>query len=186
MQEKNWPRSLANLASLLDKAAIWSGHVVGWLLIPMILSLAYEVTARYVFGKPTVWAYDMTFMLFGAFFMLGAAFTLQRGGHIRTDMLYGAWRPRTQAAVDLVGYLVFFAPLVFVFIYTGWEYFATAWANNERFVSSPWAPVVWPFKLVIPVTGVLLLIQGTAEVMRCVVAIDQDRWPERHAERHAQ
>lgn len=172
-------RRLARAADGLDRVALWSGHVVGWMLVPMILSLAWEVTARYGFGSPTMWAYDMTFMLFGAFFMLGSAFTLQRNGHIRTDMFYGAWRARTQGWVDLLGYVLFFMPLVAVFMVTGWEYFQKAWSTGERFVSSPWMPLTWPFRLVMPLAGALLLVQGVAEMMRCVAAIRHDAWPER-------
>lgn len=172
---------LYRTAVALDQLAIQSGRLVGWMLIPMILSLAWEVVARYGFGRPTVWAYDMTFMLFGAFFMLGAAYTLQRDGHIRTDMFYGEWGPRRQGLADLAGYVLFFLPLVLVFTVTGWDYFEKAWATNERFVSSPWMPVTWPFRLVMPVTGALLLVQGVAEMLRCVAAIRHNAWPERTA-----
>lgn len=170
---------LSRAASALDRLAVLSGWLVGWMLVPMILSLAFEVVSRYGFGSPTVWAYDMTFMLFGAFFMLGASYTLQRDGHIRTDMFYGEWSARRQGATDLAGYLVFFLPLVLVFVVTGWEYFHKAWTSNERFVSSPWMPVTWPFRLVMPVTGALLLVQGVAEMLRCVAAIRHNAWPER-------
>ncbi len=173
---------LVRTANLIDGLAVQSGRLVGWMLIPMILSLTYEVIARYVFGRPTEWAYDMTFMLFGGFFMLGAAFTLQRQGHIRTDMLYGEWKPRTQAWADLIGYLLLFVPLVLVFTVTGWEYFAKAWTSDERFVSSPWMAVTWPFRLVMPVTGLLLLVQGLAEMLRCVATIQRGSWPDRPAE----
>ena len=148
------------------------------MIIPMILSLTYEVVARYAFESPTMWAYDMTFMLYGAFFMLGSAYTLQKKGHIRTDMYYGNWSPKKQAVVDIICYLIFFYPLVFIFVVTGWEYFWQAFTTNEKFVSSPWMPITWPFKLVIPVTGLLLAIQGFAELLKCISAIAENAWPD--------
>lgn len=151
---------------------------MGWMIIPMILSLTYEVVARYAFESPTMWAYDMTFMLYGAFFMLGSAYTLQKKGHIRTDMYYGNWSPKKQAVVDIICYLIFFYPLVFIFVVTGWEYFWQAFTTNEKFVSSPWMPITWPFKLVIPVTGLLLAIQGFAELLKCISAIAENAWPD--------
>lgn len=166
------------LARRLDLVAIASGKATAWLIVPMVLGLSYEVIARYLFSAPTLWAYDMTFMLYGSFFMLGAAYTLQRKGHIRTDSLYGGWSPRTQALVDLACYLLLFLPLVSVFLFTGWGYFAKAFAINERFVSSPWMPVAWPFRAVMPLTGLLLLVQGLSEVLKCVHAARTGRWPD--------
>ena len=96
--------------AFFDRFSLWSGRLVAWLIMPMVLSLVYEVVARYFFNAPTVWAYDMTFMLYGTFFMLGSAYTLMRGGHIRTDCLYGGWSPRRQGLDRRVCYLVFFFP----------------------------------------------------------------------------
>ena len=108
-------QTLYDVALKIDKATLIVGNIVGWMLIPMILSLAYEVVSRYAFGKPTIWAYDMTFMLYGSFFMLGASYTLRKKGHIRTDMFYERWPPRKQAYVDLACYVLFFYPFVLIF-----------------------------------------------------------------------
>jgi len=170
---------LARWARHLDRVALASGSVVAWLIAPMVLSLCYEVVARYVFNKPTIWAYDMTFMLYGTFFMLGAAYTLQRKGHVRTDSFYAAWKPRRQAAVDLAGYLLMFFPFVAVFAFVGWGYFVKAWNTNETFVSSSWQPITWPFKLAMPVAGVLLLLQGVSESLKCLHALRTGAWPDR-------
>ncbi len=164
-------------ARRIDLLAIWSGRLVGWMIIPMVLGLSYEVISRYVFGAPTIWAYDMTFMVYGTFFMLGAAFTLQRRGHIRTDMFYDNWSPKKQALVDLACYLILFYPFVLIFTIVGWEYFYKAFTSNERFVSSPWMAITWPFKLTLPLTGFLLFIQGLSEVSKCLVAIRSNEWP---------
>jgi len=170
---------LVRLARRIDLIAIGSGQLVAWLIVPMVLSLTYEVVARYAFNAPTQWAYDMTFMLYGSFFMLGAAFTLQRKGHVRTDSFYAEWSPRRQAVTDLIGYLVMFLPFVGVFVFTGWGYFWKAYTTGETFVSSSWQPITWPFKLSMPLAGMLLLIQGFSECLKCVYAIRTGEWAER-------
>jgi TRAP-type mannitol/chloroaromatic compound transport system permease small subunit len=169
----------ARWARRLDRVALASGSVVAWLIAPMVLSLCYEVVARYLFNAPTLWAYDMTFMLYGSFFMLGAAYTLQRKGHVRTDSLYAAWKPRRQATVDLVAYVVMFFPFVAVFAFVGWGYFVKAWVTNETFVSSAWQPITWPFKLAMPVAGVLLMLQGVSECLKCLHTLKTGQWPDR-------
>ena len=169
---------LARAARRIDQVAIRSGHLAAWLIAPMVLSLCWEVVSRYVFNAPTQWAYDMTFMLYGSFFMLGAAFTLQRKGHIRTDSWYGGWSVKTQACVDIAGYLLMFTPFVAVFLWTGWGYFWKSFITNETFVSSPWQPVAWPFKLVMPVTGLLLAIQGVSELLKSIHAARTGQWPD--------
>jgi TRAP-type mannitol/chloroaromatic compound transport system permease small subunit len=169
---------LARAARKIDVVAIVSGNVVAWLIVPMVLSLTWEVVSRYVFNAPTIWAYDMTFMLYGTFFMVGAAFTLQRKGHIRTDSYYGEWSPRRQAWVDLVCYVVMFLPFAGVFLFYGWGYFMKAYTTHETFVSSPWSPITWPFKLMMPLAGLLLLIQGASEMLKCLHAVRHGTWPD--------
>jgi TRAP-type mannitol/chloroaromatic compound transport system permease small subunit len=167
---------LLRIARALDPIAIWSGRIVAWFIVPMVLSLVYEVIARYVFNSPTLWAYDMTFMLYGSFFMLGAAYTLQRKGHIRTDSLYSGWSVKTQGWVDVACYLVMYIPFVLVFIWAGWGYFAKAFVTGEKFVSSPWMPVTWPFKMVLPLTGLLLTLQGISEFCKSLHAALTGHW----------
>ena len=151
----------------LDAITRTCGIAVAWLIVPMVLGLVWEVGARYLFDAPTTWAYDMTFMLYGTFFMVGSAWTLQRGGHIRTDTYYGRWSRRTQARVDLACYAVLFFPALAILAVLGWEYFWKSFQQNERIVTSPWLPIVWPFKFVIPFAAVLLLIQGASEFIKC-------------------
>ena len=159
-------RTLDRVTAVLDVPARFVGKLVGWLIVPMVGSLVFEVAARYVFDAPTAWAYDMTFMLYGTFFMLGSAWTLQRGGHIRTDTYYSKWTPRTRAGVDLACYVAFFFPAMVVFGWAGWEFFWKSFQQNERIVTSPWLPIVWPFKLVMPVFAVLLVVQGVSECLK--------------------
>jgi TRAP-type mannitol/chloroaromatic compound transport system permease small subunit len=168
----------ARTARRLDPIAIWSGRLACFMLIPLVLGLTWEVVARYGFNAPTQWAYDLTFMLYGTFFMLGAAFTLQRRGHVRTDMFYERWSPRRQAAIDLVCYALVFAPFVSIYLFTGWGYFWKAFQTGETFVSSAWQPVTWPFKLAMPLTGALLLIQGVSECCKAVHALRHGAWPD--------
>jgi TRAP-type mannitol/chloroaromatic compound transport system permease small subunit len=159
-------KTLARAARALDTISRACGKGVAWLILPMVLSLVWEVTARYLFDAPTTWAYDMTFMLYGTFFMLGSAWTLQRGGHIRTDTYYAHWSKRTQARVDLACYGVLFFPAMAILAWLGWEYFWKSFQQNERIVTSPWLPIVWPFKFVIPFAAVLLLLQGVSEFLK--------------------
>lgn len=173
--------TLAATAAAIDNVARWSGRAVAWLIVPMVLSLCYEVVARYVFNAPTQWAYDMTFMLYGSFFMLGAAFTLQRKGHVRTDSLYAGWSPRRQALVDLGGHLLMLLPFAGVFVFVGWGYFVKAYTTNETFVSSSWQPITWPFKLAMPLAGVLLLLQGFSECLKCLHTLRHGKWPDARA-----
>ena len=160
----------------IDRISLWSGRVVALLILPMVAGLTWEVVARYVFNRPTVWAYDMTFMLYGTFFMLGSAYTLMRKGHIRTDTFYANWSPRVQGAVDAVGYLILFPALV-IFFWVGWAYFARSLGQGERLVTSPWMPIVYPFKFVIPLTAALLLMQSVSEFLKSIWAVRTGDWP---------
>jgi len=175
------PDGLLRLIRACDFVSLWSGRVTAWLIIPMVLSLVYEVLARYLFNAPTTWAYDMTYMLYGAFFMLGAAYTLSRQGHIRTDVLYGKWSVRRQGLVDAVCYIFFFFPPLIALLWVGADFFWISFQRGERVVSSPWMPVVYPLKLVIPVTCLLLVVQGISEFLRSVYAAATGIWIARRA-----
>lgn len=169
------------LARKLDRVSILSGQFVSWLIIPMVLGLTYEVVSRYFFNQPTLWAYDMTFIMYGSYFMLGAAFTLQRSGHVRTDSLYGDWAPRRQALVDAACYILMYLPFALVLLVVGWGYFYKSFSTGERFVSSPWMPLAWPFKSVLPLTGLLLLVQGISEFLKCLHTLSAGVWPDNQA-----
>lgn len=171
------PAAFIRTIRVLDGVSLWSGRIVGWLIIPMVLSLVYEVVARYFFNAPTVWAYDMTFMLYGSFFMLGSAYTLLRKSHIRTDFFYGQWSPRRQGWVDATCYLLFFFPGLIAFLIVGWDYFWVSFQRGERIVTSPWMPIVYPFKAAIPLATLLLLIQGLSEFLKSVWAAKEGEWP---------
>lgn len=161
---------LPGLVRAIEVVTRLAGQAVAWLVLPMVAGLVYEVVARYAFNAPTAWAYDMTYMLYGTCFMIGSAWTLQRGGHIRTDTFYANWSPRTRAWVDIACYVLFFFPALAIFMVLGWEYFWKSFQQNERIVTSPWLPIVWPFKFVIPATAALLILQGIAEVLKALPA----------------
>lgn len=159
-----------------DSLSAWFGKAFAWLIVFMAVGTGYEVFVRYVLNAPTVWALDVSFIMYGTLFMMGGAYTLSRRGHVRGDFLYRLWSPRWQARVDLVLYFVFFFPGVLALIVAGWKYAARSWQFGEVSVNSPAGIPIYQFKTVIVVAGVLLLIQGIAEVMRCIHCIRTGVW----------
>ena len=162
--------SALKLARAIDRISEWFGRIVAWLCFPLILALVYEVTARYVFKAPTEWAYDVTYILYGTIFMLGAAYTLLKKGHIRTDFFYNNWSPQRQGKTDTIMYVLFYFPGILFFLIAGWDYAAHSWTTFERTALSPWRPIIYPFKTVIPVTAFLLLVQGVSELIKSIYA----------------
>ena len=168
---------MIRITGALDALSEWTGRLVSWLIIPMVASLVYEVGSRYIFDTPTVWAYDMTFMLYGTFFMMGAAYTLKHKGHIRTDSFYGQWSARKQGWVDSVCYLVFFFPPLIAFQVVTWDYFYKSYGQDERIMTSPWMPIVWPFKFALPLAKALVLLQVVSELAKSLHAARKGKWP---------
>ena len=168
--------SMVKVIRGIDWVTDRSGKVLAWLCFPLILALVYEVTARYLFKAPTEWAYDVTYMLYGTIFMLGAAFTLLKKAHIRTDLFYNKWTPRTQGLIDTVMYLLLYFPGIIFFLVAGWDYAAHSWVTGEHTSLSPWRPIIYPFKAVIPVTAFLLLVQGVSELLKSVYAWKRGVW----------
>jgi TRAP-type mannitol/chloroaromatic compound transport system permease small subunit len=160
------PPALVSAVRGIDAVSEWSGRVFAWLIIPLVGGLTYEVVARYLFGAPTIWAYDLAYMLYGSHFMLGAAYTLLKGGHIRTDIFYQNWSPRTKGTVDALLYLLLFFPGMIFFLWMGGQEAWHAWEIRERSDASPWRPILYPFKAVIPVSALLLLVQGVSEFIK--------------------
>lgn len=161
-----------------DELSAWFGKAFAWLIILMAAATGYEVFVRYVLNNPTSWAFDVSFILYGTLFMMGGAYTLSRGGHVRGDFLYRLWQPRNQAKVDLVLYLIFFFPGVTALIFSGWKYASRSWGYGEVSVNSPAGVPIFQFKMVMVAAGVLLLIQGIAQVMRCLHCIRTNEWLE--------
>jgi TRAP-type mannitol/chloroaromatic compound transport system permease small subunit len=169
-----------SLVMVIDRIADVSGRIAAWLIIPMTIAVTWEVVARHFFRAPTIWAFDVTYMLYGTHFMLGTAYTLMRVGHVRTDMLYSRWSIRRQNWIDAIGYFFFFFPAMVLLFYFGWQEFYHAWSIGETSDASPWRPIVYPFKGVIPLTALLLLIQGIGELFKSIFAIRTGReWAKR-------
>ncbi len=152
------------------------GHAFAWCVLVLTASTCYEVFMRYVLNSPTAWAFDMSYMMYGALFMMSGAYAMSRNSHVRGDFIYRKWAPRTQAKVDLTLYFIFFFPAVFAMVFTGAQYSFQSASILESSVNSPAGVPVWPLKLVIFVTGLTLLIAGIAEVMRCLICIRTGAW----------
>jgi TRAP-type mannitol/chloroaromatic compound transport system permease small subunit len=163
---------------IADSISAWFGKAFAWCILIMTFGVGYEVFVRYVLRDPTSWAFDLSYMMYGALFMMGGAYTLSRGGHVRGDFVYRLWQPRTQAKVELVLYFIFFFPGVIALILAGWKYAARSWSYGEVSVMSPANIPIFQFKTIIVAAGILLLIQGIAQVCRCILCIQTGRWPE--------
>jgi TRAP-type mannitol/chloroaromatic compound transport system permease small subunit len=170
---------MLSIISTIDRFNTAVGKIFAWSIVLLTLQVSYEVFLRYFLGSPTGWGFDASYMLYGLLFMSAGAYTLARNGHVRGDFLYRTWRPRTQATSDLVLYFVFYFPGILALIYSGWSFFHLSYLLNEKSSFSPDGLLLWPYKFIIPVTGVLMLLQGVAEVLRCIVCIRQGDWPPR-------
>jgi TRAP-type mannitol/chloroaromatic compound transport system permease small subunit len=155
------------------------GHAFAWCVMIVTLGTCYEVFVRYVMDDPTSWAFDMSYLMYGALFYMAGAYTLSRGGHVRADMFYRLWRPRTQASVELLLYITFFFPGILALVYAGWSYGFDSMKIREVSVNSPAGIPIWPLKMMIPVGAFLMVLQGFAEVLRCVECLRDGEWSAR-------
>lgn len=163
----------------VDKISTWVGHAFSFLIVALTLLVTWEVFSRYALDSPHAWAFDVTNMLYGTFFMMAGAYTLAKNGHVRGDVLYSFFRPRTQAAFDLVLFVVFFIPGVVALTYAGYYYAVDSWAIGELSSVTAAGPPIYLFKTAIPVAGAFLLVQGLVEIVRCVICIRRGAWPSR-------
>jgi TRAP-type mannitol/chloroaromatic compound transport system permease small subunit len=163
----------------IDRISYWSGKAFGWLIVALTLVVSIEVFKRYILNAPTAWIFDFNSMLYGTLFMMCGAYTLAAAGHVRADFVYIYLKPRGQAALDLALYLLFFIPGIAGLIYAGWDYAALSWRIGEHSTVTAEGPPVYPFKTVIPVAGVLVMLQGAAEIVRCVQCLRTGVWPSR-------
>jgi TRAP-type mannitol/chloroaromatic compound transport system permease small subunit len=159
-----------------DNLSAWFGKTFAWLIVLMAVGTGYEVFVRYVLNSPTAWALDVSFIMYGTLFMMGGAYTLSRGGHVRGDFLYRLWQPKTQGKVDLVLYLIFFYPGVVALVLSGWKYASRSWGYSEVSINSPAGIPIYQFKTVMVAAGLLLFVQGIAQIMRCIHAIRANEW----------
>jgi TRAP-type mannitol/chloroaromatic compound transport system permease small subunit len=163
----------------IDGISTWVGKATAWLIIALMILVCAEVFKRYIMNAPTAWIFDADNMLYGTLFMLCGAYTLAQNAHVRGDFLYSSMRPRMQAALDIALYLVFFIPGIAALIYAGYAYAADSWHIAEHSNVTAEGPPVYPFKTVIPIAGALVLLQGVAEIARCVVCLKTGEWPSR-------
>ena len=162
----------------VDKLSTWVGHLFSFVIVLLTLQVSWEVFSRYALDSPHAWAFDAMIMLYGTLFMMAGAYTLAKNGHVRGDVLYGFFRPRTQATIDLVLYVVFFIPGIIALTYAGWTYANESLAIREKTFSATPLPL-YPFKFVIPVAGGMLLLQGIVEIVRCITCLRDGEWPSR-------
>ncbi len=163
----------------VDKLSTFVGHAFSFMIVGLTLQVSWEVFARYALDDPHAWAFDVMIMFYGTLFMMAGAYTLAKNGHVRGDVLYGFFRPRTQATIDLVLYVAFFLPGVFALTYAGYFYASESWAIREHSTVTAEGPPIYPFKTVIPIAGAFLLLQGIVEIIRCAICLRQGRWPSR-------
>ena len=171
------PRWMRRIILAVDGFSWWVGHIVCFMILPLIAAMVIEIFMRYFFLQPTVWAFDLSRMLYGAMFMLGAGYALLKGVHIRADFLYRLWPVRVQASVDLGLYLVLYFPSMIVFLWYAFSFAERAIIRAERGMDTAWMPYLGPIKAALAVGVALLLIQGISEVLKCWYAIRKNRWP---------
>ena len=166
------------LLHAVDRLSTWLGKTFAWLIVALMVVVCVEVIKRYALNAPTAWIYDANNMMYGTLFMMCGAYTLAQDGHVRGDFLYGSMKPRTQALLDIVLYVVFFLPGIVALTWSGWDYFNVSLAMHETTFNATPLPL-YPFKFIIPVAGVIVMLQGIAEIVRCIVCLRTGEWPSR-------
>ena len=170
---------MQKLLLTIDKISTFIGQSFSWLIVALTLMISWEVFSRYALDRPHAWAFDAMIILYGTLFMMAGAYTLAKAGHVRGDVLYGFFEPRTQATIDLILYVLFFMPGVFALTYAGYYFAAESWAIREHSNITADGPPLYHFKTMLPLAGAALLLQGIVEIIRCIVCIQQGAWPSR-------
>jgi TRAP-type mannitol/chloroaromatic compound transport system permease small subunit len=163
----------------VDKLSTRAGQFSAISVVLLTALICWEVFNRYVLNNPHDWVFDITYMLYGIMFMMAGAYTLSKNGHVRGDVLYGFFKPRTQALFDLILYFVFFIPGIIALVYAGIHFAGESLAINEHTTQTANGPPIWPFKMIIPIAGGLLLLQGFVEIIRCIICLQTGEWPKR-------
>jgi TRAP-type mannitol/chloroaromatic compound transport system permease small subunit len=169
---------MQSLLLLVDRLSTWLGQFCAWVIVALTLMISWEVFSRYALNSPHDWALDAQIMMYGTLFMMAGAYTLSKNGHVRGDVLYGFFRPRTQASLDLILYFLFFLPGIVALTWAGWIFANESLAIREKTFSATPLPL-YAFKFVIPVAGGMLLLQGIVEIVRCIQCIRDGAWPSR-------
>lgn len=163
----------------IDDLSTWVGKTFSWCILILTFVTAYDVMARYIFNAPTGWAYDTEYIMYGTLFMMAGAYAVSRNAHVRGDFISRRLPLRVQAVIELLCYLLFFFPGMIALLYSGYDYFHMSWLVNEHSSSSPTGPAIWPFKGIIPLAAIFLLLQGIVEVARSVITIKTGQRPQR-------
>ena len=163
----------------IDRISTWVGQAFSWLILALSLLMTYEIFSRRFFESPHAWVFDAQLQLYGIAFMMAGAYTLSKSGHVRGDVLYGFFSPRVQAAIDLTLYVAFFIPGVLALTFAGTFYAADAWKIREMSSVMVDGPPIYTFKTIIPLAGALMIMQGAAEIARCVICLRSGEWPSR-------
>jgi TRAP-type mannitol/chloroaromatic compound transport system permease small subunit len=171
--------NVQNVLHAIDGISTWVGKAASWLIVLLMTVVCVEVFKRYLLNAPTAWIFDLDNMLYGSLFMLCGAYTLAQNAHVRGDFLYSSMRPRTQATLDLILYLVFFIPGIAALIFAGYFYAADSWRIAEHSTITANGPPVYHFKSIIPIAGAFVMLQGVAEIIRAVVCLKTGEWPSR-------
>src|SRR4029434_1939619 len=167
------------LIRTVDLVSYWTGKAFGWLIVALTFVVSIEVFKRYILNAPTAWIFDFNNMLYGTLFMMCGAYTLAASGHVRADFVYIYMKPRGQAALDLALYFLFFLPGIIGLIYAGYGYAADSWRVGERSTVTAEGPPIYYFKTVIPIAGAFVMLQGLAEIVRCIECLRTGAWPVR-------
>ena len=170
---------MIRIVRFIDSISTLVGKTFAWLIVVLTLHVCWEVAARYILNQPSAWAFDLQMMYYGILFMMAGAYTLAKNGHVRGDILYGFLPPRVQAGLDLLLFIVFFFPGVIALVWAGWYYAGYSIAIREHSSLMANGPPIYPFKAFIPAAGAVLLLQGVAEIMRCILCLKQGAWPSR-------
>lgn len=172
------PAWMARIITTIDRLNFWVGRLVAFLVLPIMVAMVYEVTVRYVFTSPTIWAYDVSRMFYGAMFVLGAAYGLSRGVHIRSDFIYRGWRVQTQGRVDAALYVIFFFPTMILLLWVSFDWAWTSLVRWERGMDTAFAPLLGPVRISLPIGVFLLILQGISELLKSIHAARTGRWPD--------
>jgi TRAP-type mannitol/chloroaromatic compound transport system permease small subunit len=175
-------RDMQKTLLFVDKVSTWVGQAFSFCIVVLTLHVSWEVFSRYALDAPRAWAFDFMIMMYGTLFMMAGAYALSKNSHVRGDVLYGFFAPRTQATIDLTLYIVFFIPGVFALTYAGYYYAADSWRIRETSNITYEGPPYYPFKTVIPLAGAILMTQGIVEIIRCVLCLKQGEWPSRQVD----
>lgn len=170
---------MQKLFLFVDKVSTFVGQAFSWLALVLTVMISWEVFSRYFLDSPHSWAFDAMIMMYGTMFMMAGAYTLSKAGHVRGDVLYGFFEPRTQAGIDLILYIIFFIPGVIALCWAGYVYAGESWAMREHSSITADGPPLYHFKTVIPLAGAMLLVQGIVEILRCIVCLQEGEWPSR-------